>query len=153
MRLEIMDKDNYKVFLNSDYIPYFDIDDNNELGKYIKKIILNIRKIYNITLEGFYEVHVYFIENIGMILEINNIDHYISKTIDLKIIVHNDEEIYLQVPLYETLNNYKNIKYLSNNFYINIDYISKVDFNLIEQYQLIYGQELKKIQKKWIEIN
>ena len=39
MRFEVLDDDYYKLFINSSYIEDFDINNNNELGKYIKKII------------------------------------------------------------------------------------------------------------------
>lgn len=152
MRLEMIDNDNYKVFINSSYLDNFDINNNSELGKYIKKIILKIRKIYNVILEGFYEVHVYILKNIGLILQIDNVDKYISKTIDLKIIVHNDEEIFLKISDYELLDKCKSIKYLDNYFYINVDDIELKDiFAVFEHYEVIYGDELNDIKKKWYE--
>lgn len=153
MRLEKIDNDYYKVFINSGYIDEFDINNNGELGKYIKKIILKIRKIYNMILEGFYEVHVYILKHLGMILEIKNIDSYLSKTIDLKIIVHNDEEIYLQIPEYELLEEYKNFKYLNNSFYLNANNIKERDvFKVNEHYKLIYGDCLNVIKREWCDL-
>lgn len=153
MRFEKLDNDIYKVFINSFYLDDFDINDNSELGKYIKKIILKIRKIYNVILEGFYEVHVYILKNIGLILEIKNIDKYLSKTIDLKIIVHNDEEIYLKTDEYELLSKQENIKYLDDYFYIDINYMDENNyFKIIEYYEVIYGENLDILKKKWYEL-
>jgi len=152
MRLEVIDDDNYKVFINNDYMDDFDIDNNNELGKYIKKVILKIRKIYNVILEGFYEVHVYMLKYLGMIFEIKNIDRYLSKTIDLKIIVHNDEEVYLQIPEYELLGKYKYLKYLDNYFYLNINDIEEDNLYLIEHYKIVYGDSLQLLKSKWYNL-
>ena len=149
MRLEIIDND-YLVYLNSSYIDDFDINNNSELGKYIKDIILKIRKIYNIILEGFYEVHVYTLKYLGLIVEIKNIDRYVSKTIDLKIIVHNDEDIYLKIEDYELIDNYTDVKYLDNYFYLKMDNIKEDDvFKLIEHYKIVYGDSLTMIRHRW----
>lgn len=150
MRLEVIENDDYRVYLNSLYIDDFDINNNSELGKYIKKIILKIRKIYNIVLEGFYEVHVYILKYLGLIVEIKNIDKYVSKTIDLKIIVHNDDEIYLKIDDYELIDNYDDLKYLDNYFYFNIDNLKKEDiFKIIEHYKVVCGEELIGLKHKW----
>lgn len=150
MRLEVVDNNDYLVYLNSLYIDDFDITNNSELGKYIKSIILKIRKIYNIVLEGFYEVHVYVLKHLGFIIEIKNIDRYVSKTIDLKIIVHNDEELYLQIHDYELIDNYNDLKYLDNYFYFNIDELKKEDvFKIIEHYKAVYGAELITLKQRW----
>ena len=153
MKLEILDDDYYKVYINSFYIDDFDINNNTDLGKYIKQIILKIRKIYDIILEGFYEVHVYVLKNLGIILEIKNIDRYVSKTIDLKIIVHNDDEIYLELPDYELVNNFKDLKYLANNFYFNIDNLKDKDiFVVVEHYKIVYGEALKQLKRNWVSL-
>lgn len=150
MRLEVIDNDDYKVYINSFYMDDFDINNNSELGKYINRIILKIRKIYSIVLEGFYEVHVYVLKYLGLIVEIKNIDRYVSKTIDLKIIVHNDEELYLQIDDYDLLDNYKDIKYLDNCFYFNINNLMEEDtFKFCEHYKVVCGEELTNIKHKW----
>lgn len=153
MRLEVIEKDNYKLFINSDYIDDFDIYDNGALGKYIKKIILKIKKVYNVILEGFYEVHVYILKHIGIILEIRNIDSYLSKTIDLKIIIHNDEDIYLQIPEYELIRGYKNLKYLDNYFYLNVKDICLEKWSIIEHYNVVLGEDIKDIKHKWLTVD
>jgi len=43
MRLEILDDDNYKIFINNCYSEVIDIDNKEELGSYIKNIILNLK--------------------------------------------------------------------------------------------------------------
>ncbi len=152
MKLELLDEDNYKIFINNAYIKEFDINNQEELSQYIKSIILKIRKIYAITLEGFYEVHVYIIKYLGIILEIKNIDSYLGKTVDLKIIVHNEEEIYLQVKNIKNVYQYKTLKYLNNYFYINSIEVDKEDYFFTEDYKVIYGQELKELKSKWYHL-
>lgn len=153
MRLEILDNDNYKIFINNFYTEKIDFGNKEELGKYIKNMILKLKKIYNIILQGLYEIHVYVIDFIGVILEINNINNYFSKTIDLKIIVHNDEEIYLKIFRDELISGYKNLKYFDKHFYLNIKELKeKFLYNLIEDYNIVYGEELRIIKNKWTNL-
>lgn len=153
MRLEIIDDDIYKVFINGLYTNDIDLNNKETLGNYIKEIILKLKKIYNIKLQGLYEVHVYNIKFIGMILEIKNIDNYFGKSVDLKIIVHNDEEIYLRITNYELIEDYKNVKYVNNYFFLNIDSLDKEDiYNLVENYSIVYGDDLTFLKSKWVDL-
>ena len=153
MKLEIIDNDSYKIFINNLYCNKVNINNKEELGKYIKDIILKVRKLYNVILHGLYEVHVYVVKFIGIILEIKNIDSYLSKTIDLKIIVHNDEEIYLQVYRYELIEKYNGIKYFNNYFFLNINELKKEDvYSIIESSKIIFGEDLLDIKKRWVSL-
>lgn len=150
MKLEILDEDSYKIFINDDYIKQIDINNKEDLSNNIKSIIVKIKKVYDIILEGFYEVHVYPINNIGLILEIKNIDSYLSKSIDLRIIVHNEEEMYIKFSRYELIKKYNNIKYLNNYFYLNVNEINKKDkYHLIEFANIIYGYDLLEVKRQW----
>lgn len=150
MKLEILDEDSYKIFINDDYIKQIDINNKEDLSNNIKSIIVKIKKVYDIILEGFYEVHVYPINNIGLILEIKNIDSYLSKSIDLRIIVHNEEEMYIKFSRYELIKKYNNIKYLNNYFYLNVNEINKKDkYHLIEFANIIYGYDLLEVKRRW----
>lgn len=148
-----MDEDEYKIYINEKYLPKLDYSNNNELGKYIKEIILKIKKIYNVILEGFYEINVYFVGLFGMILEIKNIDSYPSKTIDLRIIVHSDSDIYLRVKRPELIINKSKINYYKDNFYINVEQINENDINkVLESSEIIYGDDLRKLKNRWCMI-
>lgn len=150
MKLEILDEDSYKIFINDDYIKQIDINNKEDLSNNIKLIIVKIKKVYDIILEGFYEVHVYPINNIGLILEIKNIDSYLSKSIDLRIIVHNEEDMYIKLSRYELIQKYTNIKYLNNYFYLNVNEINKKDkYHLIEFVNIIYGDDLSEVKRQW----
>ena len=82
MKLELLDEDSYKIFVNNSYIKEFNINNNEELSKYIKSIILKIRKIYDVILEGFYEVA---IEMYNRKIKFTNID--LEKSMDENFIV------------------------------------------------------------------
>ena len=150
MKVEIVDEDSYKIFINNNYDTSLHAKDKEAMGKFIKSIILKIRKIYNILLEGLYEVNVYIIKFIGIVLEIKNIDRYLSKSVDLKIIVHSDEDIYLKVYDCDLINHYHHLKYLNNYFYLNINNLLEKDvYSLLENYDIVYGKELDDLKKEW----
>lgn len=153
MKLEIIDDNYYKVFINGAYDEQIDYNNKEELGKYIKNIILKLKKMYNIILQGLYEIHVYIIKFFGFVLEIKNIDNYFGKTVDLKIIVHSDEAIYLKVFRYELLEKYKNLKYFNGYFYLDIYEFEKEDiYKFLENSNIIYGDELNEIKCKWLSL-
>lgn len=153
MKFETISNDNYKVYINNLYESNLNIENKEEVGKFIKDIILKIRKIYNVLLEGLYEVDVYVIKYLGIVLEIKNIDRYISKTVDLKIIIRNEEEIYLKIPRFELLDEYHDLKYLNNNFYLNINSLLEKDiYKLLESFEIVYGSELEEIKTNWCSL-
>lgn len=153
MRFETISNDNYKVYINNLYESNLNIENKEEVGKFIKDIILKIRKIYNVSLEGLYEVDVYVIRYLGIMLEIKNIDRYISKTVDLKIIIHNEDEVYLKIPRFELLDEYHSLKYLNNNFYLNINNLFEKDiYKLLESFEIVYGDELEEIKTNWCSL-
>lgn len=153
MRFETISNDNYKVYINNLYESNLNIENKEEVGKFIKDIILKIRKIYNVLLEGLYEVDVYVIRYLGIVLEIKNIDRYISKTVDLKIIIHNEDEVYLKISRFELLDEYHSLKYLNNNFYLNTSNLLEKDiYKLIENFEIVYGNELDEIKTNWCSL-
>ena len=150
MKLELLESDKYKIFVNNSYLGDVNIKDSGELGQYIKTLILKIKKIYNVTLAGFYNVDVYIVRNFGIIIEIENIDKYINKTIDLRILIHSNEDVYLKIKSEEKLSKYREIKYLEQYYYLNVNSILKKDINkFIEDYEPIYGENLKILKNKW----
>ncbi len=150
MKLEYLDYDYYKVFINSSYIKKVNINNKEELAKYVKLVILKLRKLYGLILEGFYEVHFYNIKYIGIILELKNIDTYISKTIDLQIIIHNDEKYYLKTNNYEIAKKFKKINYYDNYFYLDVDNLTKSNFiSLIENSEIVNESYIDNIKYKW----
>lgn len=150
MKIELLEYDKYKIFINDAYLGKINIKDNTELGKYIKELVLKLKNIYDIVLTGFYNVDVYIIKNFGIIIEIENIDNYISKTIDLRIILHSNEDIYLKIKNDEIISKYREIKYLDQHYYLNVNDVLKKDINtFVEDYALVYGADLKRLKNNW----
>ena len=144
----ILNNNNYELLHN--YKDAFDEEEVKEkFTEYFNDYDYILGDIaYNkLRLKGFYN------ENNPKVNKINNyknIDNYLNKTVDLRIIVHNDEEIYINIYLLELIKNYKNIKYLNNSFYLNINDLKKEDvYSLIESSNIIYGEELSSIKSHW----
>jgi hypothetical protein len=65
MKIETYGKDNFSIFINNHYIKDDIYDDKDNLIKYIKNYLLNMRRKLN--LRGFYKVRVYYKKIIGVL--------------------------------------------------------------------------------------
>lgn len=143
MKFSIKDDNNFDIYVNNEYLN-FDSDNENGLYNSLKKILINVRKKYGISIYGFFEVDIYKIKNIGTVLKFSkkDDDNFISKTIDLKIIEHSDNDIYLKFEDYFLIKKYKKFKYFNNNYYIKPEDISEKDINkLIEFFEIVLDLE------------
>ncbi len=143
MKLDIIDEDNFEVFLSGtdNNINY---ESKEELVKFLKDIIVKFKKYYKVILTGFYEVHICIINNIGMRLTFKKLDDYMfsDKLIDLKIVIELNPDVYLKFNDYDIVSNYRNIKYNEGNYYIKVSEINKGDaLWLSEFYEIIYDGE------------
>lgn len=151
MKVESTGNDSYVLFLSTDYIGTIAFDSKEEIGLYLKDIIVLLRKRYGLVLKGFYEVNIYINEKVGMFIEIENIDDYdfLIEEIDLKIIIHFDSEVYFKTNNYDFISNYSSIKFLDNNYYINVVDINDNDIiKLIEFGEFVYGDGCNKIDSE-----
>ena len=126
------------------YIIYL-YDTNEDIKKIVKDTIINLEKYYSISYNN-YDIRAYINKYYGIILEIKESIYTTSNNISLKIL--NDTLF-----LYEVEDP---LKYMKNDiyFYENKFYISpkKLDINLIENSNLIYGRDVYKIIGKGIKI-
>ena len=123
MRLNIIDEDTF-------YVYFCDNTDVRELSKddlsdYIKKIILRLKSTHDITLSGFYEIIIYP-NSISNIFKFTNIDGYTRKTIDLRIIISDEENVYLRTDDFDLIKKFKEIFTDGKFYYIDSEI---VDFN------------------------
>ena len=134
MKFSIIDNNKFSIYVNNKYLE-FKNDNENGLYNSLKKILINIRKKYGINIYGFFDVDIYEINKIGTILkfEKKDEDDFINKTVDLKIINHDNNNIYLKFSDYYLISKYKNIKILNRNYYLNANDVKEEDINkLIE---------------------
>lgn len=139
MKFSIIDEDNFNIYINNKYLT-FDSNNQRELYNSLKKILISIRKKYAINIYGFFEVDIYTIRALGTILKFHkkDDDSLIYKTVDLKIIEHENNDVYLKFEDYDLIKKYKNFQYYKNNYYININDIEEKDIErYIEFFEII----------------
>lgn len=136
-------------YVNEEYYIYilkeqfdFNINDKDKLVDYIKKMIIRLKVFYNIHLQGFYKIYVYPNKKYGLILKIICLDDIDIDTIDLRIIIKHDINIYLKTSDYFIFQNQK--LFYENNYYKNINDIENI-YPYIE-YCDIYLDEENKIK-------
>lgn len=142
MRVEYGDDGNYLFFLNNSYIKELDYTSKEDIGKYIKEVLLLYKKIYNIELSGFYNVNVYLNEKVGMYIEINKDKKYdfYKDEVNLKISIYYDKCFYFKTYIYEVISNYK-WEFINDYYYVKVDDIDTDDIiNLVEYGNFVYNE-------------
>ena len=140
------------LFLPKNIISDICFDDLKAVEAYFKKIIINLRKYYNIKLFGCYNVYLYVDKIYGIIMEMEKIDDnlFLDDLIDMKIFINMDSPILYKVSDYEFMKNIGDKKYYyQNNFYCTIDEMDEIKLlPFLEYCEIIYGDEAGAIINK-----
>lgn len=132
MNVDIVNDKQFNVKVNSSYLKIKD----ETLYDDLKKILIYMRKKYAYDIYGFYNVDIYFVDNILTLLKFvkKDSDSYFGKSIDLKIIKH-DNKPTLIFDDFLLLNNYK-YSICNNKIKFN-DTVKKEDvYKLCEHYYI-----------------
>ncbi len=140
MKIKYIDEDCY-VFIAKEQIN-FSFSNKEKLVNYIKKTIIRLKVFYDIHLQGFYKIYVYSNKKLGLILRIICIEDLDMETLDLKIIIRSNVDIYLKTEDYFIFKD-KDLLY-KNEYYKNIKDIDNL-YKYIE-YCDIYLDEENKIK-------
>ncbi len=132
------------------------IIDNTKYNKEssIKELLIDIfndlSEFYNIEFNDSYNLNLYINKYYGMILEIEKNDIIIDEDniVNLKLNILRDTLFLYQVDDPLDYINYE-IYYYENKFYVNI---KKLDINLLENSNLIYGDSVYKIIGRGIKL-
>lgn len=138
------------IYLNKENID-FDITNKENLEKYIKELVLSIKKIYGYKISGSYNVNIYENKKIGLIIEFIKKESFdfFPDLIDLKLNIFYDSDVYLKLDDYFLIKKYKNIYYNNNNFYIDVSDLIKKDILILSEFgKYIYGKNLEKLKNK-----
>ena len=140
MKIEKANSKDYYISIYSSSIKEDTIDRD------IKELFQKLQK--RISLKGFYKINV-IPKEFGLFLEVIKIeDAFYSSTLDLKIEIQKEKEVYFQTEDYFLLNPSFPIFYYENNYYGIIDTSSKEIIKMIEYGEFIFGEKLKnRIQK------
>lgn len=141
------------VFLNKKEVSKITFKDEEKLEDYFKTFFINLNKIYDMDINGYYNIDIYLDENYGAALEIKNEDldyyNYFSQ-IDMKLNISKTSSFLYEIK-YEFLENsllenatcYKKLDkmYLK----INKEIEDCSFFKLLEFSNIIYGKEADNI--------
>ena len=145
MNFSIIDDNNFKLYFNNKYIS-FSYDDEDALYESLKNILITLKKKYAFNIYGFYEVNIYQIKDVCTILIFEQKDDsMLYKTVDLKIIKNSLKDVYLKFDDYFLIQNYDNIKYFNNNYYINAENIKDNINKLIEHFEIVIDEKISNI--------
>ena len=147
MKINLIDDDNIIIYLSNNYTGKINFKDKDELQDYFRCLFLNLKKNYNISLEGYYDINVYVDKYYGSIIELHKEDfeYYdsIFNQVDMRISVIDASFLYeISDPFFINKTNLENIKlyFLNNKFYVKI--INELNYNifykLLEQSKIIY---------------
>ena len=144
MKIQVIDE---KIVLYL-YNYFFKTTPTDTLTKEIKKIFIRLIKNYHFKLGGIYNVLVYENSYYGTILEIEKIEELLFNPdlIDIKVRVINNQDFYFKTDDYFIIENYNNIYYQNEYFYLKLD--DKINLtSLIEYGSIEYNldKELKNM--------
>lgn len=129
--------DNFTIYiLNNKY--------DNDIKDYVKKIVLKLKNKSKRYISGYYIVYVYINNTYGMIIELIKEEDFdfFKDFIELDIKIKENSKIYFKFNDYFLIINKTNIYYYNNNYYIDIDTLTKKEFyKLLEYSSIIYNAE------------
>ena len=141
MRFRIISDEVYELFINDSLIDEDIYDSKDRLVEFIKERITTWKS--KLKLYGFCKIKAYFKRKVGLFLEIIKFDDTVnSSTLDLRIIIMQNEKIYFETENYEMIRYYNDKRYKDGLFYCVVDdsfdeILEKVEFG-----SFIYGKEV-----------
>lgn len=137
------------IYLFKNNIKKEDFNDLKYIEEYFRNIFIRLKQIYNIEINGFYNINVYIDNIFGIVLELieENIEYidYYDDVIDMKLELHENEFLYhindvTNIDKSNIIYNYNNKYYLKiknkNELYKILEYTSVVykDTDIILKY-------------------
>lgn len=139
MHIELQSLNKIFMFVNICYVSSLQKID---LIEEVKNIILKYR--VKLRLKGFYKVKVFVNEKVGLFIEMCKIDELeYSNTLDLRILVFYDEDVYFETDDYFVLEGCEKIRFYNNKFYCDVKNVSIL--GVVEFGSFIFGDEVLKM--------
>lgn len=134
MKYEVIGNNYCKIFINNLEIKKVDFHNQDDLQELLKRIILKLKDKYKLMLKGLYQIIISVNKNIGSIIEIEQIETFLSssKDIDLNIKVIFDCKFYFRTKDYSVVKDIKDVYYYKNNYFVDAcklkDVIKYIEF-------------------------
>ena len=74
MHINFLDEDRFIVFLNYSKLGNIDFQNYDEIEQYFRKLFLNLKRNYNISINGYYSIKIYKDKIYGIIIEAHKED-------------------------------------------------------------------------------
>lgn len=137
------------------YLSFFDKETKFDCSEEnFKELFLKLKKYYKLDLKGYLKINVYQDNNYGVILEIIKEDieyiDYFNNQVEMKIIIYDEEFLYLLNNVYDIKILKKGQIYQKDNIYFKINKkLAKNEMlNLLENVKIIYEpEEIARIVK------
>lgn len=124
-----------------------DFTDNIELEDYFRKLFQKLKRIFNLSFTGLYDIDIYSDQIYGSVIELKKEDieyiDYYENEIDMRIIVHDVIFLYKIHDIFEIeTDTIKTIYYYKNNFYLELSNPTSSELaKIMEMGDLIYQTE------------
>lgn len=148
--MKIIWRDNdFTLFILNKY------DDLN-LKKYVKDVLVKIKKRFARKISGFYNVTVYKNDVVGLILDFEKDDNYdfFSDIIDLNISVFENSDMYLEFDNPHLIDRKYFVYYVDDKYYLNVNDLTLLEFlKFIEFSEIKYGDNFTIVNKNMRLVN
>lgn len=145
------------IYLNNYYVNKVDLLDLESLEDYMNNLINNLKKNYDIKINGYYNIDVYQNNNYGIIIHMQKEDieyyEYFTDQIDMQITIHNNVDFLYKISDFFSIKNFLNdndfllYKY-DNELYIKINKkIDYINFGNVLEYCTEICYDIDKIIK------
>lgn len=98
MKLVFCDDSKLILFLNNLTIPKMDFEDREELEEYFRELFLKLKDLYQIVIQGYYNIDIYIDSLYGAVIEIEKeeLDYfeYDDNQVDMRICIHQTSILY-----------------------------------------------------------
>ncbi len=148
MRIEIISLEEFNIFVNNLYLKIDDYNNKERIVEAVKSIISSIRG--KLHLRGFYKLKVFVNQKVGLFIKgvkLEELDY--SNTVDLRVVVFFDEDIYFKTDDYFVIRDVSNIRYFDGNYYCLVDDIPDIN-KVVEFGEFIYGEDVVDMMERSI---
>ena len=151
MILKYYSDDYILLYINEDKITKVNIYGKENVETFVKKLVISLKKTYDINLNGIYSFIIYLDSGFGSFIKIKKIDSLFSKeTIDFRVEVISDCTFYFKTEDYFAIERYKDIYFYNNYYYVELN----SNFDIMKYCELgeIVFDEFLKIKDKCLKI-
>lgn len=122
------------------------------IKKYLKEVIIKLKRRYRKNISGFYNVNVYVNKKIGMIFDFEKEEgfDFFKDIVDLDVVLHDEAEVFLEFEDLFLMDKFNDIYVFNDKYYVAVDKISNNRFyKMLEFSQLVFGERLEEIKNSF----